>query len=112
MWRRVFALMIDWFACLLIANAFFDISKGAGNFIPLAIFFGEVWILTVLQGSSAGQRILGMRVVRFIDGGPISPIQGLIRTCLLCLVVTAITFDENGRGIHERASGTVLTRAK
>ena len=111
MWRRVFALLIDWFASLLIAGTFFDTSRGAGNFIPLAIFFVEVWILTVLQGCSAGQRVLGMRVVRFPDGGAISPIQGLIRTLLLCLVVTAITFDKNGRGIHERASGTVLTRA-
>jgi hypothetical protein len=34
----------------------------------------------------------------------------LIRTLLLCLVVTAITFDENGRGLHERISGSVLTR--
>jgi len=27
------------------------------------------------------------------------------------LVVTAVTFDENGRGIHERLSGSVLTRS-
>jgi hypothetical protein len=26
-------------------------------------------------------------------------------------VVTAVTFDENGRGIHERLSGSVLTRS-
>jgi hypothetical protein len=32
----------------------------------------------------------------------------LIRTALLCLVVTAITYDDNGRGIHERLSGTAL----
>jgi len=27
---------------------------------------------------------------------------------LLCLVVTAITYDENGRGLHERFSSTKL----
>jgi hypothetical protein len=27
---------------------------------------------------------------------------------LLVLVVTAITYDDNGRGIHERLSGTAL----
>jgi uncharacterized RDD family membrane protein YckC len=110
MGRRVVALLIDWFACVLIASTFFDTSHGAGSFIPLAVFFAEVWILTVLQGSSAGQRVMSIRVVRFSDGGPITPMQALIRTFLLCLVVTAITFDENGRGLHERFSGSVLTR--
>jgi uncharacterized RDD family membrane protein YckC len=49
--------------------------------------------------------------VRFIDGGPISPLQALIRSALLVTVIFAITFDENGRGIHERLSGSVLTRS-
>jgi hypothetical protein len=52
-----------------------------------------------------------MRVVRFEDGGAISLIQALIRTVLLVLVVTAVTFDVNGRGIHERSSKSVLTRS-
>jgi uncharacterized RDD family membrane protein YckC len=110
MGRRVAALLIDWFACVLIASTFFDTSHGLATFLPLAVFFAEVWILTVLQGSSAGQRVMSLRVVRFSDGGPISPTQGLIRTFLLCLVVTAITFDENGRGLHERISGTALIK--
>jgi len=110
MWRRVFALLIDWLACVLIASTIFSTNSGARSFIPLAVFFVEVWVLTVLQGASAGQRLLGIRVIRYADGGPASPTQVLIRTFLLCLVVTAITFDENGRGIHERASGTILKR--
>ncbi|MBC7463171.1 MAG: RDD family protein [Actinobacteria bacterium] len=110
MGRRVAALLIDWFACVLIASTFFDTSHGAGSFIPLAVFFAEVWVLTVLQGASAGQRVVGMRVVRYSDGGPATATQVLVRTFLLCLVVTAITFDENGRGLHERISGTILKR--
>lgn len=110
MGRRVVALFIDWFACVLIASTIFDTSSGARSFIPLAVFFVEVWVLTSLQGASAGQRLLGMRVIRYSDGGVASPTQVLVRTFLLCLVVTAITFDENGRGIHERLSGTILKR--
>jgi hypothetical protein len=49
--------------------------------------------------------------VRFEDGGPLSIRQALVRTILVVLVVTAVTFDENGRGIHERLSGSVLTRS-
>ncbi len=77
----------------------------------LVIFFLEVWILTALQGGTLGHRLFGMRVVRFEDGGAISIRQALIRTMLLVLVVTAVTFDQNGRGIHERLSGSVLTRS-
>lgn len=38
-------------------------------------------------------------------------IQALIRTLLLCTVIFAITYDENGRGIHERLSGTYLIKS-
>ena len=42
----------------------------------------------------------------------ITPVQALIRTVLLVLVITAVTFDDDGRGIYERLSGSVLTRGK
>lgn len=101
--------MIDWLMSLAVASAFFHSSSSYGNFAPLGVFFIEVWVLTSLQGASAGQRILRMKVVRFADGGRPTVTQALIRTVLLCLVVTAVTFDENGRGLHERLSGTVLS---
>lgn len=110
LWRRLTALMLDWLMCLAVASVATPKGSGLDHLMPLIIFFAEASILTALQGASAGQRILRMKIVRFNDGGPVTPLQALIRTTLLCLVVTAVTFDENGRGIHERASGTVLTR--
>ena len=112
--RRMAALALDWLACYAIVAA---LSGGVNKMSPnsslyvLVIFFLEVWILTALQGASLGHRLFGMRVVRFEDGGAISLIQALIRTVLLVLVVTAVTFDVNGRGIHERSSKSVLTRS-
>jgi len=111
--RRLAAITLDWMACYAIVAA---ISGGIGQMSPdrspiiLGLFFGEVAILTALTGASLGQKIFGLRVVRFSDGGPITPLQALIRTFFLILIVTAITYDENGRGIHERISKTVLTR--
>jgi len=111
--RRMAALALDWLACYAIVAA---LSGGVNKMSPnsslyvLVIFFLEVWILTALQGGTLGHRLFGMRVVRFEDGGAISIRQALIRTMLLVLVVTAVTFDQNGRGIHERLSGSVLTR--
>jgi uncharacterized RDD family membrane protein YckC len=111
--RRMAALALDWLACYAIVAA---LSGGINQLSPdsslyvLALFFLEVWILTALQGATLGHRLFGMKVVRFEDGAAISLTQALIRTILLVLVVTAVTYDENGRGIHERLSGSVLTR--
>lgn len=100
--------------CYAIALGFFG---GNGSFaerapharIPhLVIFFIEVLVLTALGGATAGHRIVGLKVVQFQGVGNPTPFQALIRTVLLCLVVTAITYDERGRGIHERLSGTAL----
>ncbi len=115
--RRMAALLIDWLMSYAIAIGFFS---GGGSFtdrvpnarIPvLFIFFAEMAIMTALGGASAGHRVMRMKVVRFNDGGVATPVQALIRTTLICLVITAITFDENGRGIHERLSNTKLINA-
>ena len=111
--RRMAALMVDWLACYFIIAAS---AGGIGSMAPnrswsvLAFFFAEISILSALQGASLGHRIFGFRIVRFNDGGAITPIQALIRSALLVTVIFAITFDENGRGMHERFSGSVLTR--
>ncbi len=111
--RRLAAITLDWLACYAIVAA---LSGGIGQMEPnkspitLGLFFVEVWVLTSLTGASLGQKIFGLRVVRFADGSAITPVQALLRTVFLVLVVTAVTYDENGRGIHERISGTVLTR--
>ncbi len=112
--RRMAALMVDWLACYFIVAAS---AGGIGQMAPnrswtvLALFFAEIAILSALQGATLGQRIFGVKIIRFADGGAITPIQALIRSALLVTVVFAITFDENGRGLHERFSGTVLTRS-
>jgi uncharacterized RDD family membrane protein YckC len=111
--RRMAALALDWLACYAIVVA---LKGGISEIEPqwepriFLLFFAEIWILTALQGATLGHRLFGMKVVRFEDGAAISLLQALIRTTLLVLVVTAVTFDANGRGIHERLSGSVLTR--
>ncbi len=112
--RRMSALMVDWLACYFIVAAS---AGGIGQMAPnrswtvLALFFAEIAILSALQGASLGHRIFGIKIIRFADGEAITPVQALIRSALLITVIFAITFDEDGRGLHERFSGTVLTRS-
>jgi len=116
--RRVAGITIDWLACYAIALGFFAGGGSLQERIPgarlpvLILLFAEYSILVALGGSSFGHRLVGLKVVRYSDGGSVTPIQSLIRTALLIPVITAITFDENGRGINERLSNTVLVKSR
>jgi uncharacterized RDD family membrane protein YckC len=112
--RRFAALMVDWLACyFIVAASAGGLGAMAANrsLTVLALFFAEISILSALQGATLGHKIFGIRIVRFEDGGAISPMAALIRSVFLVTVIFAVTFDENGRGMHERFSGTVLTRS-
>ena len=114
--RRLLGITIDWIACYAIALGFFS---GSGSFtervpharIPvLILLFAEYCLLVAFGGASFGHRIVGLKVIRFSDGGAVTPLQALIRGALLMPLITAITFDENGRGINERFSNTILIK--
>ncbi len=114
--RRLLGFTIDWLAAYAIALGFIggsgdlgsrlDRSRGATILIVACEYFILVW----LTGASFGHRFVGLKVIRFSDGGRPTLSQSLIRTALLVIVVTAITFDENGRGVNERLSNTALVR--
>ena len=109
-------ITIDWLAAYAITLGFFsgggsllERSRGAGGTVLIVLAL-EYLILVSLGGSSFGHRIVGLKVVRFSDGGAVTPIQALIRTALMIIIITAITFDENGRGVNERLSNSVLVK--
>ncbi len=114
--RRVLGITIDWLAAYAITLGFFagrgdflERSRGIGGSVLLVMAL-QYLILVSLGGSSFGHRLVGLKVVRFSDGGAATPVQVLIRTVLMVIIVTAITFDENGRGVNERLSNTVLIK--
>lgn len=114
--RRLLGITIDWLAAYAVTLGFF---AGSGSFLErsrnvgltvLLVLTVEYLVLVALTGASFGHRIVGLKVVRFSDGGPVTILQALIRTLLLVTVVTAVTFDENGRAPNERFSNTVLVK--
>ena len=116
--RRSLGITIDWLACYDISLGFFAGGGSLSDRIPgarfpvLILLFAEYSLFIALGGASFGHRLVGLKVVRYSDGGPVTPIQALIRTALLMPLITAITFDENGRGINERLSNTVLVKSR
>jgi uncharacterized RDD family membrane protein YckC len=114
--QRMLGITIDWFAAYAVTLGFFagdgtflERSRNVGGTVLLVLTL-EYLVLVALTGSSFGHRIVGLKVVRFSDGGPVTILQALIRTVLLVTIVAAITFDENGRAPNERLSNTVLIK--
>jgi uncharacterized RDD family membrane protein YckC len=108
--RRLGSLMIDWVMAALIALAVLgDKNQVSVQYLTLAIFAGEIWLLTALTGFTVGKRLLGMRVAR-LDGQPVGFFRSLIRTFLFLLVVPALVLDADLRGLHDKAAGTIVIR--
>lgn len=101
--RRVIALGIDWALSMLVAGAFFNSDNSA----TLAVFMIQHWLLVATLGSSFGHRIMGLRVVK-LDGTYVGLVPSLIRILLILLVIPAVIWDADNRGLHDKAAKTVL----
>jgi uncharacterized RDD family membrane protein YckC len=112
--RRAVAILIDWVASMLVALVWLGGESYATTqyqFTTLAVFFGEITILTWLTGASFGQRLVGIRI-ESIDGGPVSLPRVAARTALICLVIPAVVYDSDGRGLHDRAARSIAVRTR
>ena len=108
--QRVVALVIDWVASTAVAVAITgDLWDPQTNQLNFPIFLAEVLVFTVLLGGSFGQLLLGLRI-ETLDGGRPRPVAVLVRTLLLGLVIPPVVVGSDGRGLHDRAAGTQVTR--
>lgn len=103
--RRIAALAIDWGAAVALSAGFF----GYDSIATLLIFVGLQILFTVVVNASLGHLLLGLRVVP-MAGGLLGVWRPMVRAVLIALVIPALLFDENNRGLHDRAAGTILLR--
>lgn len=107
--RRAAALFVDWIPSLLVASlvtGYAAPGDAAAQLMPLVVFLTEATLLTALAGGSFGQLVLKVAVVR-LDGRPVTILQALVRTFLICLVIPPVVFNRDNRGLHDLAVGTV-----
>jgi hypothetical protein len=104
MGRRLLALVIDWLLCTVIAYWLTH-----SQFWTIAVFAVEDYVLTALTGCTVGKRLLGIRVVR-TNGGLVGLRWALVRTAILLTVVPPLLTDRDLRGLHDRASDTMVIR--
>jgi uncharacterized RDD family membrane protein YckC len=102
--RRLGALMIDWLMCTAIALAAFH-----NQYFTIVVFAVEIYVLVALTGFTVGKRLLSLRVVR-LDGKPVGLLWSLVRTILFLAVVPPLVFDQDQRGLHDKAANTAVIR--
>ena len=102
--RRLLALLIDWLLSMLIA---YWLTRS--QFWTIAVFAIEVYVLTATTGFTVGKRLVGIRTIR-TGGGLVGFRWALVRTAILLTVVPPLLTDRDLRGLHDRASDTLVIR--
>jgi uncharacterized RDD family membrane protein YckC len=105
--RRLLGILIDWGLCYGIVLAF--LRPDPFGFKTLALFVVLEIVFLILANGTIGQLIVGLRVVPIVPGylGIWRPI---LRTILLAVLIPAVIYDKDQRGLHDRWAGTVLVR--
>jgi uncharacterized RDD family membrane protein YckC len=113
MGRRLAALMIDW----LIAYGLAALAMAFGLFSErmLATAVLLVWLVLGLVSVrlfsfTPGQLALGLQVASVDGRVPVGLVRLVVRGLLVAIVIPALLTDSDGRGLHDRLSGTAVLR--
>ena len=113
---RLGAFVVDTLASTLVAalfvhghgSTFVDKLPGSWSLIPLAV---DYLVGSLLAGRTLGMYLFSLRLVRVDRTAAVDPGRIVIRTVLLFLLVPALIFDRDGRGLHDRLTDTAVVRA-
>jgi uncharacterized RDD family membrane protein YckC len=115
---RLAAFLLDLVVASLVTSLFVELDVARPEvmrtFNAWAVL---VWFLisvgaVSLFGFTAGMFALGIRVVR-VDGAQlVGPVRAAARAVMTAVILPAALIDANGRGLHDRAVGTVVVRTR
>lgn len=114
---RLAAFLVDALASALVAGLFVQAGASGGlanrlpgswSLIPLA---ADYVLGMLFAGRTLGMNLLGLRIVRVDRQAAVDPARAVLRTCLLILLVPALIWDRDGRGLHDRLAQTAVVRA-
>ncbi|MEU7767981.1 RDD family protein [Nocardia sp. NPDC049190] len=110
MGRRIAALFVDWLIALGISALI--VRSGSASSLTLLVWFVIGVGGVTLFGLTPGQYFLRLRTVRIDAAVPVGFVRALARQVLLVFVVPALFTDADGRGMHDRATGTALVHSR
>jgi len=107
--QRIGAFTVDAVAAALVAGLV-TIPELPGNWSLLSFAVVTVGTL-VLFGQTPGMRLLGLRLAHPREGERLALWRAVVRTGLLMLLIPALVVDADGRGLHDRFTGTAVVQA-
>ncbi len=105
-------MFVDWVICSVVGAALTGhrlFHPGSNAFITPAVLAVEYIVLVSLVGCTIGSRLFGFRFAA-LDGRRLSVGVVVVRTVLLLLVIPAVVFDRDQRGMHDKATKSVAIR--
>lgn len=112
--RRLVALLADLIIAGLIAGLFTHASLADQSAMLRQNDWGVlVWfVMTVVAvsffGFTPGLGMLGLRVARLDGARQVGPLRAIPRTVLVGLIIPAVIWDADLRGLHDKATGTAV----
>jgi uncharacterized RDD family membrane protein YckC len=103
--RRLGALLMDWLLAVLLGTIFED---PRGSWLPLVMLVVLYTVGVGFFGQTPGMVVTRLRCMSVVDGAPIGPLRALLRAALLCLIVPPVIMDDDRRGLHDRAAGSIM----
>ena len=108
---RIAALILDWGASMIVAVTLFGVGVlrdgGWRAWMILAVFFVQTTVLTALTGSSFGQLLARIGIVR-LDGQHL----GWPRAAMICLVLPTVVIGAERRALNDLVLGTVVVNLR
>ena len=111
---RIGAIFIDWFVALGVALALVGSPEPGDqrfSLFVLLVFIFEYVVLLATAGRTIGMAILGLRVLP-VGSNRLNVLRVLIRSVLLALVIPAVIYDRDRRGLHDKAARTVVVHSR
>lgn len=108
--RRSGGFFADIFMAAGVA-AVFTFPEAPRNWSLLVWFFVAIFAVTFFS-FTPGQALFGMRVQRVDADAPVGLWRSAVRALLVALIVPAAIWDHDGRGLHDRVTGTALVRTR
>jgi uncharacterized RDD family membrane protein YckC len=78
------------------------------NLVSVAVFVLTTGLLAFTTGRTLGMRLTHLQIVR-LDGGTVGP-RVFVRQLLVALLVPALIWNSDRRGMHDRACHTAVVR--
>ncbi|WP_433209187.1 RDD family protein [Dactylosporangium sp. CS-047395] len=107
--RRFGALLVDWVSCLLIAGAF--ATPTDEPWLAPGIFVVVYGLFLGFFGQTLGMRLFKIRCVSMNTGRPLGVPRALLRAIVMLPLITCLIMDQQQRGLHDKASGSVVQAA-